>query len=63
VVIAREAGYQALFTTRHDVAGPGTDPFDIPRIVVKNDVPWFSRRMKVYTSPILSRAYLAVKKS
>ncbi len=63
VALAREAGYRALFTTRHHVAGPGTDPFDIPRVVVKDDVPWFARRLKVYTSPILSRAYLAVKKS
>jgi len=63
VELAREAGYRALFTTRHDVAGPGTDPFDIPRIVVKDAVPWFARRLRVYTSPLLSRAYLAVKKS
>ena len=60
---AREAGYRALFTTRHGVAGPGTDPFDIPRIVVKDAVPWFARRLRVYTSPLLSRAYLAVKNS
>ncbi|MGZ8429695.1 MAG: polysaccharide deacetylase family protein [Candidatus Deferrimicrobiaceae bacterium] len=63
VVLAREAGYRALLTTRHGVAGPGTDPFDIPRIVVKDAVPWFARRLRVYTSPLLSRAYLAVKKS
>jgi len=62
VSIAREAGYRALFTTRHGVVGPGSDPFEIPRIVVKDDVPWFARRMKVYTSRLLSRAYLAVKK-
>jgi peptidoglycan/xylan/chitin deacetylase (PgdA/CDA1 family) len=63
VALAQEAGYRAIFTTRHDVAGPGTDPFDIPRIVVKDAVPWFARRLRVYTSPLLSRAYLAVKKS
>ena len=63
VDLAREAGYRAIFTTRHDVAGPGTDPFDIPRIVVKDAVPWFARRLRVYTSPFLSRAYLTVKKS
>ena len=60
--LAREAGYEAVFTTRHDVVRPGTDPYDLPRIVVKDSVPWFARRMAVYTNPLLSRLYLAVKR-
>jgi peptidoglycan/xylan/chitin deacetylase (PgdA/CDA1 family) len=60
--LAREAGYEAVFTTRHDVVRPGTDPYELPRIVVKDSVPWFTRRMAVYTNPLLSRLYLAVKK-
>lgn len=60
--LAREAGYEAVFTTRHDVVRPGTDPYDLPRIVVKDSVPWFTRRMAVYTNPLLSRLYLAVKR-
>ena len=60
--IAREAGYEAVFTTRHDVVRRGVDPFDLPRIVVKDSVPWFTRRMAVYTNPLLSRLYLTVKK-
>ena len=60
--IAREAGYEAAFTTRHDVVRRGVDPFDLPRIVVKDSVPWFARRMGVYTNPVVSRIYLAVKK-
>jgi peptidoglycan/xylan/chitin deacetylase (PgdA/CDA1 family) len=60
--IAREAGYEAAFTTRHDVVRRGVDPFDLPRIVVKDAVPWFARRMAVYTNPLLSRLYLAVKR-
>jgi len=60
--LAREAGYEAVFTTRHDVVRPGTDPYELPRIVVKDSVPWFTRRMAVYTNPLLSRLYLAVKR-
>jgi peptidoglycan/xylan/chitin deacetylase (PgdA/CDA1 family) len=60
--MAREAGYRAIFTTRHGVVRRGADPFAIPRIVVKDDVAWFRRRMAVYTNPALSRIYLAVKK-
>ena len=60
--LAREAGYEAVFTTRHDVVRPGTGPYELPRIVVKDSVPWFARRMAVYTNPLLSRLYLAVKK-
>jgi len=60
--LAREAGYEAVFTTRHDVVRPGTDPYEVPRIVVKDSVPWFTRRMAVYTNPLLSRLYLAVKR-
>jgi len=60
--LAREAGYRAVFTTRHDVVRPGTDPYELPRIVVKDSIPWFARRMAVYTNPLLSRLYLAVKR-
>jgi peptidoglycan/xylan/chitin deacetylase (PgdA/CDA1 family) len=60
--IAREEGYEAVFTTRHGVVRQGTDPYELPRIVVKDSVSWFARRMAVYTDPLLSRIYLAVKK-
>jgi peptidoglycan/xylan/chitin deacetylase (PgdA/CDA1 family) len=62
-VLAREAGYAAAFTTRHDVVRRGTDPYELPRIVVKDSVPWFTRRMAVYTDPLLSRLYRAVKRT
>ena len=60
--IAREAEYEAVFTTRHGVVRRGDDPYGLSRIVVKDSVPWFTRRMAVYTNPLLSRLYLAVKK-
>ena len=63
VETAKQAGYQAAFTTKHGVVEAGDDPFDIRRIVVKDDVGWFERRMAVYTNPILSWLYLMVKKT
>jgi peptidoglycan/xylan/chitin deacetylase (PgdA/CDA1 family) len=60
--IARDAGYRALFTTLHGVVTVGSDPFAIKRIVVKNKVKWFRKRMIVYTTPLLSSLYLAIKK-
>jgi peptidoglycan/xylan/chitin deacetylase (PgdA/CDA1 family) len=60
--VAKEAGYKALFTTSHGVMVPGSDPFAIKRIVVKDKRGWFKRRMVIYTNPLLSRTYLAIKK-
>ncbi len=61
--IAKDLGYRAIFTTRHGVAKPGTDPLRIPRIVVKDKVQWFRIRMLIYTHPLLAKAYLGVKKA
>ena len=61
--IARDAGYRALFTTLHGVVTVGSDPFAIKRIVVKDKVGWFRKRMTVYTTPLLSSLYLTVKKT
>ncbi len=62
VEVAREGGYEALFTTVPGVVGPGSDPFRIRRIVVKDDIAWFTKRMRVYTNRALSRLYLSIKK-
>jgi peptidoglycan/xylan/chitin deacetylase (PgdA/CDA1 family) len=62
VRLAREAGYEALFTTNHGVVTAGSDPSAVKRIVVKDSSEWFRRRMFVYTNPILAPLYLAVKK-
>jgi len=59
--MAGETGYRAAFTTRHGVVRRGSDPFAIPRIVVKDRADWFRSRMAIYTSRVMSRAYLAVK--
>lgn len=60
--VAKEAGYKAIFTTKHGIVKTGSDPFAIERIVVKDSVAWFKRRMLIYTNPILSRLYLKTKK-
>lgn len=62
VRVAREAGYEAIFTTNHGVVTTGSDPSAIKRIVVKDSGEWFRRRMFVYTNPVLAPLYLAVKK-
>ena len=62
VTIAREVGYEALFTTSRGVAESGSNPHYIRRIRVKNGVTWFKWRMCIYVSSLLSRLYLLVRK-
>lgn len=59
---ARDAGYKALFTTNAGVVTTGSDPFAISRIVVKDSVPWFKKRMSIYTNSLLSGLYLMIKR-
>lgn len=61
VRVARDVGYQALFTTRRGVVRPGDDPSAVGRIVVKDSIPWFKIRMSIYTSPLLAAAYLRLQ--
>lgn len=63
VETAKQVGYHAAFTTKQGVVEANDDPFDIPRIVVKDNVRWFTRRTAVYTNPLLSSAYLRIKKA
>jgi len=60
--VARDLGYQALFTTVHGVASPGSDLFAIKRIVVKDGIAWFKKRMGIYTNSFLAACYLRIKK-
>ncbi|MBI1810626.1 MAG: polysaccharide deacetylase family protein [Nitrospirae bacterium] len=62
VNVAKKTGYKALFTTNHGVVEAGSDPFAINRIIVKDSVAWFKKRMVVYTNTILSKLYLKIKK-
>ena len=62
VNVAKKTGYKALFTTNHGVVEAGSDPFAINRIIVKDSIAWFKKRMVVYTNTILSKLYLKIKK-
>ena len=62
VKIAQDAGYKALFTTNPGVVTSDTDPLAISRIVVKDGIGWFKKRLMVYTNPLLSELYLKLKK-
>jgi len=58
----KKTEYKALFTTNHGVVETGSDPFAINRIIVKDSIVWFKKRMVVYTNTILSKLYLKIKK-
>lgn len=62
VKIAGDAGYRALFTTNPGVATSATDPLAISRIVVKDGIGWFKKRLMIYTNQLLSELYLKIKK-
>ncbi|MBF0557740.1 MAG: polysaccharide deacetylase family protein [Nitrospirae bacterium] len=62
VSAARDAGYKTLFTTKAGVVTAGSDPLAISRIVVKDSIPWFKKRLNIYTGPLLSKLYLLIKK-
>ena len=58
---AKNAGYRGLFTTRRGVVRAGADPFAIERIVIKDNVGWFRKRMRIYTNPLASSFYLLMR--
>jgi peptidoglycan/xylan/chitin deacetylase (PgdA/CDA1 family) len=58
---ARKAGYRACFTTRRGVVSEKTDPMRIERIVTKEGESWVSKRLAIYTSPLLSRLYIGMR--
>jgi peptidoglycan/xylan/chitin deacetylase (PgdA/CDA1 family) len=64
VSMARKTGYKALFTIERGAVKGGSDPFAIKRIIAKDNVSWFRKRMLIYTHPVLSELhdlYLRVK--
>jgi len=60
--IAKDTGYKAIFTTKPGVVKANSDPLAINRIIVKDSVAWFKKRMLIYTSSMLSELYLKIKK-
>lgn len=62
VRIARTVNYRALFTTKPGIVKPGSDPLEIKRIVIKDIIIWFKRRLAIYSNPVLSELYLRLKR-
>jgi len=60
--IARENGYNLLFTTRHGIVEKGSDPLSIDRIAVRDSAFWLRKSMIIYTNNILSKMYLGLKR-
>ena len=61
VKIAKEAGYEAVFTTQKGVVRTGSDRYCIERVVVKDSAGWFKNKVRIYTDPLLSSIYLAIR--
>lgn len=59
VEIARKAGYHACYTTRAGTVSAETDKFEIPRVSTRGGVLMFIKRGLIYSSPVISRAYLS----
>ncbi len=62
VNIAKKIGYKAVFTTAHGTAKRGDDALAIKRIVVKDNITWFKKRILIYTNTVLSASYLTLKR-
>lgn len=62
VTVARELGFEALYTTRKHVNTRRTPATDIGRLVTKErGGPWLLQRLAIYSSPLLGRLYTALR--
>jgi peptidoglycan/xylan/chitin deacetylase (PgdA/CDA1 family) len=60
--VAKAAGFDTLYTTEKRVVTPRSDRRRLGRIVVKDRADaWFGRRLKLFASPLLGRAYSALR--
>lgn len=61
VRVAADVGYRALFTTMRGVARAGYDKNAIERVVVKDSIDWFKKRIRIYTNKLSSKLYLTLR--
>lgn len=62
LAVASAAGFRYLYTVDKGLNTPATSPKHIGRIVTKDrSDSWFGRRLGLYRSPLLGRAYLALR--
>lgn len=55
--LAKEAGYQACYTTKAGTVLPGADPYTVPRVSAGKGKITFVKRGLIYSSPALSKSY------
>lgn len=60
--IAKDAGYEAFFTTLRGVNSADGDLDFIKRIAAKKDAKWLARTLFIYRNDLLGRVYSAIKK-
>lgn len=61
IAVARQAGFDHLYTVEKGTCLAGTDPLRIPRIVTKDRAGrWLPSRLWLYRRPLLAAAYAAV---
>ncbi len=62
--LAKEIGYQAMFTTYRGINVPGGDPLRIKRISVKDTMPgwWLRKTLFIFSRPSFGTAYARMKK-
>lgn len=57
VAISKQTGYKALFTIKYGLVKPGSDVFQIERLLISDDVPKFKKDILIYTDPVLTKLY------
>ena len=60
--IASSCGYQIFYTTKRGVNLPDNNMLEIKRIAVKPSVFWLKKSLFIYSSPILTKIYLTLRK-
>jgi peptidoglycan/xylan/chitin deacetylase (PgdA/CDA1 family) len=62
IATARALGFDHLYTTEPGCVTRGSDPGQLPRLVVKDKgEQWFASRMRLYRHPLLTRLYHRLK--
>lgn len=60
--LARQAGYEAFFTTQRGINRPDGDLSAIKRIAAKKDAAWLKRTLFIYQNDFLGGIYSKIKK-
>ncbi len=62
IAVARECGFDTLYTTEKRINKAGSDPLRIGRMVTKEkDADWLLSRTRLYSRPLLGQLYVALR--